>query len=1130
MKKRFVCVLLTLVLLVGLVPVTASAADHSISEAAITVLKQLTTFRSTCYFVAGSEYRTGYGTVCAEKHHFDTNGTPKSSENEHKITEKRADAALRTYLAELDKKVNSFASQNGLALTQNQHDALVVFSHGAGTAWMSGTGALKSAIVSKAGTNELLNVMQGLGDGKYARHQVEVNMYVNGKYSNTIPSSYANVTYDANGGRIAQNDGETYTMRFDSSVTADHITATNGSKVLLGWYTEASGGEWMPKLNADCAGITLYAHWQESTSIAEDAYYTLKTSQLVSTTVYVSAETKPTEMKDENGKVVKVSGEVTITKDVIDADGTRWGFVKEKGGWVKVSTPKAEAISDSVIATATVTYSGYLNVRSGAGTDNKIVGALSKNDTVNLYEIKTVNGHRWGKCDAGWICLTYTTVNMLDGKTVSDGGLATYAYTGETTADVDAYLAAGDSSGKVSFTDAMGNVYDYIPNDTKITITSLTVAYAGVDKATWAKATWKNPEKDKNDKDITVTRSAWIPISLEGSALGDKDNFNVTLDAVKYTVVSETTNVRKSAGDAAEFAFTLNKGTEVEVKAIRLVGENIWGEITVLKAVGSNVKTVEERNGWINLASKYVKRSSEVTIEEEKSDEHDTGLIATVVDTDSVRVRKTGALYGQVLGSLKGGVTVRVWESKNDEWYKLDTNQNGTYDYEGDGWVSAKYLNVREGSIGSGQTTTDSSGNTVTTDGTGTGIVANTYRGVNVRQGAGVGYAAVGKLLPGTTVEILELANGGKWGRTEKGWVCMDYISMVNYNPVAPAEDPTKGTAVDSLDKVEKTTTTAVYTGVTVNSCTVVKEPINYDESELDLIADNTVRTLNAGEGVTIHELAAVTRTVKSDKDPYGDSKTVTTVTTTTYWARVNDGWIFDPETNLQLNALDEKIHTLTGADTLKVREEPSQSASKIDVLAKGDQVSVTKLAIEDDKVWGRIETEEGSGWIRLDYMSEGAYYVNTPAETNTSTSAPVMGSTGNTGSVGSAGGYRYKGKVINTNSVNVRATASTTASVTTTLKNGAALVIYETTIAENMAWGRCNAGWVYLYYVDLEPCISGTVDARVVYNDNTVAYSDVNCTTVTGTYARMSVVDIYEIVGKMAKTDLGWVNTDNLL
>ena len=161
MKKRFVCALLALVLLVGLVPVTAAAAEQTISEAAITVLKQMTTFKDTCYYVSGSEFRTGYGTVCSEKHHFGTNGLPKNTvDNEHTITEKEADTALRAYLAELDKQVNSFASKNGLSLTQNQHDALVVFSHGAGTAWLTGTGALKSAIISKAGANELLNIMQ----------------------------------------------------------------------------------------------------------------------------------------------------------------------------------------------------------------------------------------------------------------------------------------------------------------------------------------------------------------------------------------------------------------------------------------------------------------------------------------------------------------------------------------------------------------------------------------------------------------------------------------------------------------------------------------------------------------------------------------------------------------------------------------------------------------------------------------------------------------------------------------------------------------------------------------------------------------------------------------------------------
>lgn len=1135
MKRRIVCALLALVLLVGLMPVTAAAADHKTSEAAITVLKQLTSYESTCYHVTGSEYRIGYGTVCEKKHHFDTNGDPIVSENKHTITEKQADTALRSFVAELDKKVNSFATQNGLSLSQNQHDALVVFSHGYGTAWLTGTGALKSAIVSKAGTNELLNVMNSLKDGQYARHQVEVNMYVNGVYSNTISSAYKTVTYDANGGKIAFGNGERYTMKYDTTNTVDHITATNGSKIFLGWYIDPVNGKWMHKLTSGCAGKTLYAYWQDGYGAGTPVNYILTKSDLVSANVYVSADPDSEVLKDSKGTVT-VGDSVQISQDYIDAKGTRWGYVAAKGGWVKVGKPAVDAVGGDVIATATVTYNGYLNVRSGAGTDYKIVGALTKNDTVKIYEIKTVNGHRWGKCDAGWICLTYTNLTMVDGKTVSDEGVTAYAFTGKTTMDVEAYVAPGSTSAKVSYKDNAGNDQDYIPAGASITIANLSVASNGAEKATWAKASWKNTELDNKGKEIKVTRSAWIAISKAGTALGDESGYGVALDPVKYTVVADTTNVRQNVGDAAALAFTLNKGVEVEVSRVRLVGENIWGKITVLDSVLAG--KVGSSTGWINLASKYVKRSTEVTIDpDEDPNDFNTGLIATVVDTDSVRVRKTGGLYGAVIGSLKRGTTVLVWESKKDEWYKLDTNQNGVYDFSEDGWVSAKYLNVREGTIsGGGGTTTDSNGNTVKTDGTGTGIVANTYSGVNVRQGAGTSYAAVGKMLPGTKVEILEVKTVGaaKWGRTDKGWVCMDYISMVSFNTVEPEPDPSKGTGVDSLDSVEKTTTTAIYTGKAVDHVAVLKEPISYDpDEEKEQYQANLVRELNANANVTIHELAKVTRKVSSDELPQGDSNVVTTITTTTYWARVNDGWIEDPELNLELNALDEKVHTLTGSDTLKVRANPTQDSDKVDTLEKGDQVSVTALEIENDKVWGRIETDEGTGWIRLDYMSEGAYYVNEATTATTAPSEPVMGSTGNTGTggyVNNNGGYRYTGKVINASQVNVRATASTGANVTTTLKNGASLVIYETTISENMAWGRCDAGWVYLYYVDLTPCVNGAVDARVVYNDNTVAYSDVNCTTATGTYTRMAVVDIYEIVGKMAKTDLGWVNVDNLL
>ena len=215
------------------------------------------------------------------------------------------------------------------------------------------------------------------------------------------------------------------------------------------------------------------------------------------------------------------------------------------------------------------------------------------------------------------------------------------------------------------------------------------------------------------------------------------------------------------------------------------------------------------------------------------------------------------------------------------------------------------------------------------------------------------------------------------------------------------------------------------------------------------------------------------------------------------------------------------------------------------------------------NNIWGYIEDDyrtlvdeegnetywNGEGWVSLSYLTKGAVSVNTQSNNNASndTNTGNAGNTGNTGNtnavIGSTGntssggfvtntsGYKYTGKVINTNELRVRPTASVSGTPTTTLKSGAALVIYETTISEGMAWGRCDAGWVYLYYVDLTPTTNGAVDARVVYNENTIIYTDMNCSGMTGsTYAKMSVIDIYEIVGKMARTDMGWVNVDNLL
>lgn len=1200
--KRIVCLMLTLIMLIGVLPMGASAASLKTSEAAITVLKKLTKFNGTCYqYGKTQEFRIGYGTVCNEKgHHVKNDGNLGGNHKSHKMTEAQADKALRKALESYDKKVNSFASANKLSLTQSQHDALVVFSYDCGTAWMDGQGVVKTAVVNKAGANELLNAMNQWSNGvDVDRRKIEVNMYCNGKYSNVPPTSYSYVIYDTNGGSIPQ--GENYEFYFDASASREHAAVpTKTGMEFLGWYIQ--GKTWAPTLSAECAGKELEAKWQEkgmadSRDAGVAVNYTMPASRLASKTIYnwpnVKAEGCKVVDKVKTDKVTvyrdfiakdgtrwaKISGEydqwvivkvgsngtgtahgdvdvtVTVTNSYVNsrvnatihsatngsykqgqklrivntasADGFLWGQVAKSAeddtpvGWIALMYTNWNSVKDEpsnggsdgtnpnnskAVARATITFKGYVNVRNEAGTDGKIVGSLAQNETVDVYEIKTVNGHRWGRTNAGWFCMTYANVTMLK-EDVSDAGAMNYTFTGKVEGGkLETHVSAGYRTNTTEYS---------IPEGTAVTLTNLAVS----DGQTWAKALWKNPEKDNKGKDITVTRSGWVPMPIEVATYSDGPR--VVLDNVTFTTVSDSVSVRKEASNSADLVTTLNKGVDIVVNHITLVGENMWG-YTAGESANANSYA-----GYINLASKYVKRTNPVAPPKEEHGPTVDGKSATVINTDSLKVRVTGATYGKIIGTLTRGTTVRVWEKNDDGWYKVDSNKNGTYDYDGDGWVSGNYLKVFDNvtdNSGSGS----NGGNTSTeTSGTGTGIVANTYSGVNIRQGAGTGYAMVGKLLPGTSVKILEVKQAGaaKWGRIDKGWVCMDYITMVSHDQKPETSDPNKGNGVESLDKVDKTTTTAVYTGtVTQDGVNIRKEP--------NLQAD-IVRTVNKGEPITMHELVKVTDIVSQDSTNGNDGGSTTTTTKTSYWARVNEGYIYNPGNHLDLTALDEKVHTLTGSDTLNVRETPENGAV-IMKLKKGDQVKVTALKIVNDKVWGRIEAEKGTGWIRLDYMSEGAYYEKEePTTPPTTAPNPGIGNTGNTGTGGfvpNASGYKYTGKVIRTNEVNVRASASTSAKKTATLKNGASLVIYETTISENMAWGRCDAGWIYLYYVDLTPVTSGVVDARVVYNDNTIIYSDAQGSSTVGTYARMSVIDIYEIVDKMARTDQGWVNTDNLL
>ena len=240
MKKRIVCVLLTLIMLISLVPataITASAATNAISESAIYVLKQLEGYKKTC---DGTGY-IGYGAKCPEC--LGKEGVNAKVDGcTNKMYEKEADAILRQELKTLDKAVNSFASTNAVALTQSQHDALVMFSFQNGTAWTIGTGALQTAIKSGYTGSKFVDAIckWNYSYSDDSRRMVEANMYLNGVYSSKTPANYIGVEFVLGAGTMEVDKRQYFDV---SSPYTINLTPKNGENTFLGWYTKEDGGE-----------------------------------------------------------------------------------------------------------------------------------------------------------------------------------------------------------------------------------------------------------------------------------------------------------------------------------------------------------------------------------------------------------------------------------------------------------------------------------------------------------------------------------------------------------------------------------------------------------------------------------------------------------------------------------------------------------------------------------------------------------------------------------------------------------------------------------------------------------------------------------------------------------------------
>lgn len=735
MKKRaFIC-FLTFILLLSLVfpAVSVSAAGNmTASEDCIAILKKVEGFSKYPYFDYG-QYTVGYGSQCPT----DDLGRYRSQG----ITEKEADELLRKNLEIMENRLNRFASSNNLTLAQNQYDALLMFTYNLGTGWLSGTSDLKTGILTGATGNDLIFYLSRWCTADYQvvpglvrRRLAEADLFLNGNYSTNGPSYYSYVSFDPNEG-VCTSRVQGYDASDPPAIKA---TPTRTGYRFLGWYTTLENGEWVTDLDTTTEEITLYARWQEGDGIVVNGViqgtpcnYKRKVISTDKLSVYQAPNEATPFAQLDAGITVK------IVADYVDSAGAKWGKM-EGGGWINLGTtlqivkPAAKTIRENVTVTVT---EPYVNVRSDAGTAYNAVGKVHQGDRLVISETKMVGQTKWGCYSGGWLSLDYTDYYTVCSGSTNSGSASTVTGTVVNCTSLRIRSGPGTNYPSVGSLKAGEKVE---VSDTKT-----------VGAAIWGKISsgWICLSYVKLDQVEAAPPETQPPAEQAPTEDESKENDS---DAQQGIVINcNTLNVRSSAGISSKLVDSLANGTKVEIYETTTADGMQWGRI---------------KQGWVCM--QYIQPVYQGDSQ---------GQAGTVISTTALNVRASASVASARVASLPSGSRVTVYET---------TTAGGmTWGRISQGWVCMNYIRLdsrNEGSVENDSASENTSSGATATE-TLYGKVSGTYS-LRIRSGAGTNHTQVGSLTMGTLVQIYEttVVDGVKWGRIDRGWICMSYVKLGN--------------------------------------------------------------------------------------------------------------------------------------------------------------------------------------------------------------------------------------------------------------------------------------------------------------------------------------------------------------
>ncbi len=428
----------------------------------------------------------------------------------------------------------------------------------------------------------------------------------------------------------------------------------------------------------------------------------------------------------------------------------------------------------------------------------------------------------------------------------------------------------------------------------------------------------------------------WINLSYTQDFVATEEDEG---PGVKVTVTATDVNLRRGPSTSYSVVGKANTGDVLEITSTATGAGYVWGKSS---------------KGWIAL--KYTdydavvkgeepEQQPEQKPEDKPQDQPEDSKKEEVVATGKVKLQsgtlnvRSGPSTGyQVVGYLNNGDAVEIYEIKKvgaTEWGRIAK-----------GWISLSYAVLDKNQSNDDtqeeqqpeQQPEQKPEDTPQDSGTAgvTGKVVVSSGSLNIRSGPGTSYSVVGWLGAGDTVTITEqtTVNGTPWGKSAKGWVCMNYISV-------SGTSDNNGTGGNE--------STGVVTGkVSANGS---KLRIRSGPGSSYAVAGY----LDDGAAVEILEQKTVGPTV---------------------WGRIAKGWIslnyvkLDSGASVpeQDNGNASGSETISGtviADVLNVRSGAGTHNSIVGRLLNGQKVTILETKMVGTVKWGRIST----GWISMDYI-----------------------------------------------------------------------------------------------------------------------------------------------------------------